>query len=356
MQQFGANPGRGGFKMSMDTAMAVFRVRQSAAEFFGASGPECVTFQPGCTQALNIVIGSLKPGDHVLVTDMEHNAVRRPALALKKRGVRVEYFHGYGKKEEILSSFERALAGKPDLAVFIHTSNVCPQSLPVFELCALCKKKGVLSLLDCAQAGGHLPLPLADLQADGLVLPGHKGLFGLQGGGALLCSERLKKALEEADTLVEGGSGSASLEEGMPSLLPERLEAGTLALPAIASLGAGVRFVAERGYGEIGDRLSRLSLRCMEGLSVIRGVKLCAPYAQGAGPLLFETDLTDNASMAEALSLAGVCVREGLHCAPLIHKHLNTHNEGLVRASLSIQNTLSEIAYFLRSVKKIANN
>lgn len=347
------NPGRGGHRLALEGARLLYKTREELALHFKAPAPENVCFFSGATEALCRVIKSLVPaGGRILLSDMEHNAVRRPALALKKRGVRVEYFHGYGKKEAILSSFERALAGKPDLAVFIHTSNICPQSLPVFELCALCKKRGVLSLLDCAQAGGHLPLPLADLQADGLVLPGHKGLLGLQGGGVLLCSDLLKEALEKADTLVEGGSGSASLEEGMPALLPERMEAGTLALPAIASLGAGVRFVAERGYGAIGDRLSRLCLQCMEGLSVIRGVKLCAPHAQGAGPILFETDFSDNASMAEALSLAGVCVREGLHCAPLAHETVGSARHGGIRVSFSLFNTPAQVDAFLKLLQR----
>ncbi len=342
------NPGRGGHLLAMEASRLLYGTRAHLALHFGAPSPESVCFFSGATEALNRVIKSIVPvGGRVLLSDMEHNAVRRPALALKKKGVTIDYFHGYGTKEEILSSFTQRLEERPDLAVFLHTSNICPQTLPVGELCALCREKGVLSLVDCAQAGGHLPLSLKDLQADGMVLPGHKGLLGLQGVGVLLCSERLKEALEQVETLVEGGSGSFSLEEGMPTLLPERLEAGTLPLPAIAALSAGVAYIEQRGYEEIGERISLLSARLLEGVSVVEGVIPCAKRAQGRGPCLFDTVLEDNARLAERLSEEGVLVREGLHCAPLAHKTVGSVQRGGIRVSFSMFNTPKQVDAFL---------
>ena len=350
---FLGNPGRGGHRLALEGAKRLYDARERLAAHFFAPAPENVCFFSGATEALCRVIKSLVgQRGTILLSDMEHNAVRRPALALEKKGARVLYFGGYGKREEIRSSFVKGLKSKPDLAVFLHTSNVCPQSLPVRELCALCKKEGVLSLVDCAQAGGHLPLSLEELQADGMVLPGHKGLFGLQGAGVLLCSEDMKRALERADTLVEGGSGALSLEEGMPPFLPERMEAGTLPLPAIAALAAGTEYIERIGYGEIGYRLSRLYKKCAEGLSVIAGVRPCAPEAQGAGPLLFDTALKENALLAEVLSARGIFVREGLHCAPLAHGTVGTGSRGGIRVSFSHLNTERQVDAFLKVLQR----
>lgn len=347
------NPGRGGHRLALEGAKLLYSVRERAALHFEADTPEHICFFSGATEALCRVIKSLVPrGGRLLFSDMEHNAVRRPVLALAKRGVAADVFHGYGSKEEILASFKERLKSSPRLAVFLHTSNVCPQTLPVKELCALCKKEGVLSLVDCAQAGGHLPISLKDLQADGLVFAGHKGLFGFQGAGMLVCSQQLKRALEEAETLVEGGSGSLSLEEGMPPFLPERLEAGTPALPAIASMGAGLAFIERMGYEEIGARLSGLYRLCAEGLREIRGIELCAPKASGSGPLLFDASPFENAPLAAALSDQGVYLREGLHCAPLAHQTIGSLDHGGIRVSFSAFNTPKEVERFLKILQR----
>ncbi|MBQ8911006.1 MAG: aminotransferase class V-fold PLP-dependent enzyme [Clostridia bacterium] len=345
---FLGNPGRGGHKAALEGARLLYDVRQRLCLHFDAPAPDHICFFSGATEALNRVIKSLvPPGGRILLSDMEHNAVRRPALSLLKKGVTVDYFCGYGSEEQILSSFAKQLCKGPDLVVFLHTSNVCPQTLPAKKLCALCHEKKILSVIDCAQAAGHVPLSLKELSADGLCLAGHKGLFGLQGVGALICSERLKRALEKAETLVEGGAGIASFEEGMPPFLPERLEAGTLPLPDIASLGAGVAFVEHMGYGDIGARLRKLSRECAAGLSEIAGIRLVAAGARGIGPLLFDTDLQDNAALAAALSDRGVFVREGIHCAPLAHMRIGSDRRGGIRVSFSPMNSLSQVESFL---------
>jgi selenocysteine lyase/cysteine desulfurase len=347
------NPGRGGHKAALEGAKLVYSARERLCAHFHGRAPDHVCFFSGATEALNRVIKSLVPrGGRILISDMEHNAVRRPALALAKRnGVTVDLFCGYGKREEIVASFEKQLAKAPDLAVFLHTSNICRQTLPIRDLCALCKKKKILSVVDCAQAAGHVPLNINGLLADGLCLAGHKGLLGVQGGGALICSPALKAALENADTLVEGGAGILSFDEEMPSFLPERLEAGTQPLPAIAAMAAGISYLEQLGYGAIEEQEIRLYRQCAEGLAEIPGIRPLGSEAVGIGPLLFDTDLADNAPLAAALFERGVCVREGFHCAPLAHMRIGSGERGGIRVSLSPFNTPKQVDAFLCILK-----
>lgn len=353
------NPGRGGHKLSLQGARLLYNVRERFCTHFSAPTPNHVCFFYSATEALNRVMKSvLAKGGTVLISDMEHNAVRRPALALERAGRAVCFFKGHGREEEIVSSFcatveEAHRSGHPVvLAVFLHTSNVCRQTLPVKKLAEVCNKKGILSLVDCAQAAGHLPLSLCTLGVDGLCMPSHKGLFGIGGAGVLICSERLKNALEEAPTLVQGGAGSASIEEDMPPFLPERLEAGTPGLPAIASMGAGLAFIEQRGYEEIGAHLSCLYAYCAHRLSQLPGITLQAAHLQGIGPLLFTANFMENAALADALSKKGVCVREGLHCAPLAHNSIGTGRDGGIRVSFSLFNTNVQIDRFIRILQQ----
>ena len=353
------NPGRGGHNLSLQGARLLYSVREHFCTHFSAPSPNHVCFFYSATEALNRVMKSvLYQGGTVLISDMEHNAVRRPALSLARRGGTVCYFKGHGREEEIVSSFGAAVkeahrAGRDvKLAVFLHTSNICRQTLPVKKLTDLCRKNEILSLVDCAQAAGHLPLHLQDLGADGLCMPSHKGLFGIAGAGVLLCSQKLKDTLEQVPTLVQGGAGSASLEEDMPLFLPERLEAGTPGLPAIASMGAGLSFIEKRGYEQISGQLSMLYKHCADRLMHIQGITLQASELRGIGPLLFTADHMDNAVLSDALSARGVCVREGLHCAPLAHDSIGTGRDGGIRVSFSVFNTTAQIDRFVCILKE----
>lgn len=350
---FLGNPSRGGHRMALEGARLLYDTRARLCDHFGAAAPDHICFFSGATEALNRVIKSLVPtGGRIVISTMEHNAVRRPALALSKKGVTVTYFQGYGSEEEIIKSFLRAVAATPSLVVFLHTSNICPQTLPVRKLCEICRKRNILSVVDCAQAAGHVPLDIKNLSADGLCLAGHKGLLGFQGVGVLICSPQLKKALEEADTLVEGGSGFSSLEEGMPAYLPERMEAGTLGLPAIATLSAGISYIECLGYEQIGARMRQLKKMCLEGIGNMSGLRLLGMEGKGTGPILFDSDLFDNSILAEALSDKGVCLREGLHCAPLAHQSIGSGERGGMRVSFSPLNTPSQIEKFLCILQK----
>ena len=349
------NPGRGGHRASVAAAKELYAARETLARHFGSGLPEGVCFFYNATTALNVVVKSVvRPGGKILVSDMEHNALRRPALSLTKKGARMLTFRGYGKNEEILSSFEKQLAQKPDLAAFLHHSNICPQTLPVKELCALAKKAGTLTLVDCAQSAGHEKIDMEDWGADALVLPSHKGLMGLQGAGALICSERMKTALERADTIFEGGSGIRSFEGGMPEFLPERLEWGTPALPAIASLRAGVSYIEKLGYERIGQKLARLSDKARKGIEGVPGLSLAGMEGEVSrfGPLLIVCRHQSGAELCRKLDERGVCLREGFHCAPGAHISIGTGDVGGVRVSFSVFNTMKEIDGFLRALKE----
>ena len=346
------NPGRGGHRLALEASKSLFAVREKLCTHFGLDDAAGVCFFYNATTALNVVLKTLvPPGGRVLISNMEHHAVRRPALALQKKGVTVDYFEGYGKKEEICASFQKKLGKHPDLAVFLISSNICPVTLPVKELCALCRKARVPSLLDAAQAAGHQPLSLRELQADGMVVPSHKGLLGIAGAGALLAGGPLRKALEDRETLLEGGSGIRSFDSGMPEELPERLEWGTPALPAIASLGAGVEYLEKTGYEEISSRISALNARCREGIGNIKGLQLRGmeynpPKGQESGCLLFTCGGREQ-PLAQRLYDRGICLREGFHCAPLAHDRIGTGKTGGLRVSFSLFNRPEQIDRFL---------
>lgn len=353
------NPGRGGHRAAMAAAEALYGAREAFARHFGGD-PARVCFFYNATTALNTVVKTLVPkGGRLLTSDMEHNALRRPALSLAASGVKVDRFRGYGADREIIDSFRAELRKKPDLAVFLSTSNVCPQTLPVRELCRAAGRAGVPTVIDCAQSGGHLPLRLDELGADGLIFPSHKGLWGAAGAGILVASANLAALLEKAGTVMEGGSGLHSFEEGMPALLPERLEWGTPALPAILSAGAGVRSVAAIGEEEIENKLRTLAARCAEGIASVRGLELRGMDGApgGCGPLLFTVANGKENALARLLYAEGICLREGFHCAPWAHETIGTAQSGGLRVSFSFFNTGKEIARFLsilnRAVKEI---
>lgn len=347
------NPGRGGHKLALEASKSLFSVREKLCTHFDLDNAAGICFFYNATTALNVVLKTLVPPEgRVLISNMEHNAVRRPALSLQKRGVTVDYFEGYGKKEEICTSFEKKLEKHPDLAIFLISSNICPVTLPVKELCALCRKMQVPSLLDAAQAAGHQSLSLRELQADGMVIPSHKGLLGITGAGALLASGSLRKVLEERDTLLEGGSGIRSFESGMPEELPERLEWGTPALPAIVSLKAGVEYLEKMGYEEIENRISGLSAQCRDGIGNIKGLQLqgmeySPAKGKESGCLLFTCGGREQ-PLAQRLYDRGICLREGFHCAPLAHNRIGTGKTGGLRVSFSIFNCPEQIDRFLK--------
>ena len=336
-----ANPGRGGYGAAMEAAKTVFDCRVAAAELFSCQ-PAQVVLTTSCTHGLNIAIRSLvKPGDTVVVTGFEHNAVTRPLHALGAN-LRVA-----GRKlfdwNDTLEEFEKALKGA-DAAVFTHVSNVFGYILPVGEMAALCRERGVPFILDAAQSAGTLPIDFSSLGAEFVAMPGHKGLLGLPGTGILLCGQR-------GEPLLYGGTGTQSVLQEMPDELPERLEAGTLNVPGYAALTQGLRYLKRVGTDSIFHHEQQSLRHCVRGL-VQQGFRVFAGVHQAATVSFLPGQDCEEA--AEVLARQGIAVRAGLHCAPLAHESAGTLETGTVRVSLGFDTTKAQIDAFLRAAAKLS--
>ena len=336
-----ANPGRGGYPASMAAANRVYKCREIAGELFGCE-PDRVVFTSNCTHGLNIAIRSLiKPGARVAISGFEHNAVTRPLHALSAK------LAVAGRKlfdwDDTLEDFEQALRRGVDAAIFTHVSNVFGYILPATEMAALCRSYGVPFIIDAAQSAGSLPVSLKELGADFIAMPGHKGLLGPQGTGLLLCGKL-------PQPLLYGGTGSASMQQEMPEDTPERAEAGTLNVPGIAGLAAGMRYLKETGIGNILKRERRQVKRCAAELTKL-GMKVYTGPHQ-AGTLSFLPGM-DCETAAQMLARRGIAVRAGLHCAPLAHESAGTVDTGTVRVSFGHDASDGQTQEFLRAASKL---
>lgn len=343
-----ASPGRGGHRPAMLAADTAFACREAAAELFHVSDPEHVVLTFNATHGLNLAIKSLvRPGDTVLISGFEHNAVTRPlhSLGAKVRVASSPLF----QPEVFYRRFEELLTPEVSAVVCNHISNVFGYILPVERVAALCRDRGVPLILDASQSAGCLSIRLDELGAAFIAMPGHKGLYGPQGTGLLLCN---------ADTipLLEGGTGSASALQDMPEFLPDRLEAGTHNIPGVAGLLEGIRFVAGKGTDTIMAHERALTFQAAEGLSHIPGVTAYTggQAARQAGVLSFNIRGMDCETAGEILAAKGIAVRAGLHCAPLAHQSAGTLQTGTVRASFSAFNTPREAERFVRAVAQTA--
>ncbi len=344
-----ASPGRGGHRPAMVAAETAFSCRQAAAELFGLSDPERVVFTFNATHGLNIAIKSLaKPGDTVLVSGYEHNAVIRPLCGIEGVTIKVADSPLF-QPDLIYRRFEEALTSEVTLVVCNHVSNVFGYILPIERIAALCKSRGVPFVLDASQSAGAIPIRMEELGAAFIAMPGHKGLYGPQGTGLLLCGA-------DAKPLLEGGTGSLSALQTMPDFLPDRLEAGTHNVPGIAGLLEGIFYVQKKGPEQIMNHERTLVFQAADGLSRIPGVRVFVsqrPIYQ-AGVLSFIVRGMDCESVGETLSRAGVAVRAGLHCAPFAHRSAGTMDTGTVRASFSAFNTPAEVERFVRAVEHLS--
>ena len=351
--ELGANPGRGGYPMSQRTAQAVYRCRSLAAAFFGAPGPECVVFQPSCTQALNLVLkGALKQGDHVVVSDLEHNAVMRPLTALSARGVTYTLAKTVpGDNDATLDAFRQAMGPRTKLVVCTQASNVFGFRLPVERVAALCHQYGAKLCVDAAQSAGLVPIHLQRDGIDYLCCAGHKGLYGPMGVGLLV----LRDPADSLAPLVEGGTGTQSRSLAQPEDSPERYESGTLNVPGIAGLEAGLLFVRRQGPQALCQKELALLARLHRQLARFPGVELYTgePRAPYFLPVLsFNLRGMESEAVGERLGQAGIAVRCGLHCAPLAHQKLGTQ-QGTVRVSPSAFTRREEIDALARQVGRL---
>lgn len=344
-----SSPGRGGYRSAMLAADTAFACRSELAELYHLESPEQVVFTMNATHALNIAIKSLvPPGGRAVISGYEHNAVTRPLAALdaKVDVASGSLFH----PEQVADAFDRLIVPGVDAVICNHVSNVFGFVQPVEAVAELCRTRGVPLIVDASQSAGILTLDLPALGAAFIAMPGHKGLYGPQGTGVLLCGEHIP-----VRPIMEGGTGSMSLRQEMPDFLPDRLEAGTHNMPGIAGLLAGVRYVRRRGTGEICRREREMTLVLAEGLRQLPGVQVFAEPGLGnqTGVLSVTAEGRDCEALAQALAERGTAVRAGLHCAPLAHRTAATLDTGTVRLSLSDFNTPEEVFQVLESFRRI---
>ena len=312
-----SSPGRGGYPAAMAAADAALDCRTELAELYHAESPEQVVFTLNATHALNIAIKSLVP---------------------------------LFQRAAVTEAFDRLIVPGTDAVICNHVSNVFGFVQPVEEIAALCRDRGVPFIIDASQSAGLLTLDMAALGAAFIAMPGHKGLYGPQGTGVLICGRDAP-----VRTVLEGGTGSQSLEQAMPDFLPDRLEAGTHNMPGIAGLLAGVRFVRKVGPEAICQEERRLTLLAAEGLRRVPGIRVYArPDLEAqVGVLSLVPEKMDPETLGAALADRGIAVRAGLHCAPLAHRSAGTLETGTVRVSLSHWNTREEIGRFLGAMGAI---
>ncbi|MCS7286773.1 MAG: aminotransferase class V-fold PLP-dependent enzyme [Anaerolineae bacterium] len=356
LTRVGANPGRSGHRLSVEAGRIVYETREALAELFGISDPLRIVFGHNATEMLNLVLtGFLRPGDHVITSSMEHNSVMRPLRALEKNGVEISVLKC--SPEGLLDpvDLERAIRPSTRLIVLNHASNVTGTILPVREAGKLARQYGAYLLVDAAQTAGAHPI---DVEADGidfLAFTGHKSLLGPTGTGGLYIGPRVP--LEELKPLKRGGTGSRSELEEQPDFLPDKYESGTLNAAGLAGLGAGVRFILERGVEEIRCHELRLTALLLEGLSSIERVRLYGPsdLSLRIGIVSFNVEGLEPSDVAFALDEEfGIMCRPGLHCAPSAHRTMGTFPKGTVRFSIGFFNTVEEVEKAIEAIKKIA--
>lgn len=339
-----ANPGRSGHKLSIACAERVYSVRKIICEFFGAPSADRVIFTKNCTEALNVAIfGTLHRGDKVVSTVAEHNSVLRPLNYLEKQGVNVS-LAPLDKNGAIDISALASMASGAKAVIITLASNVTGTAPQIARVRSAIPAETLL-ICDGAQACGHVPINITESGIDALAVAGHKGMLGIQGSGALLFSKRFNPS-----PVLFGGTGSESFNLDMPDFYPDRLESGTLSYPAIVSLGEGTLYLKTHLY-EHRDRTEYLTSKLYEGLMNIKGVSLYSlPNPYGIISLAFKNMQSEVASYRLSDEYS-ICVRGGLHCAPLMHEALSS--SGLVRISLSAFNSEREVDMVLQAVEKL---
>ncbi len=337
----GANPGRGGHKMSISAGEKVFSVREKIASFFGLGNPCNVIFTLNATHALNIVInGVIEKNDHIICTSMDHNSVLRTVYALEdyaEISVAKADDEGYVSSVEI----EKLIKSNTKLIVVTHASNVCGTIEPVKEIARIARKKGILFLLDASQSAGILDINMEEDGIDFLAAPGHKALYGPMGTGILLINSSYNLA-----PLVYGGTGSYSHLLSQPDELPDRLESGTLNYPGICGLGAGIDFVSAIGCSAIYRHEQKLCDYALNGISELKKYKIIGKKTNDGrvGTLSFVHKNLPSQAVAEYLNSSfNIATRAMFHCAYPSHVSLGTENSGTVRLSFGIFNTIPQI-------------
>lgn len=351
----GGNAGRGGHGAAMQMARLIHQTREDLCTLFGTDDPTRVIFTQNATHALNqALFGLLQPGDHVITSSIEHNAVARPLWALQQRGIEVSEVPGIPGNEFDLEAYDKAFRPNTKLVVTLHASNVTGALLPVREIGQIAHEHGAYYLLDAAQTAGVFSINMGNFAVDLLAFPGHKGLLGPQGTGGLIVKQGIS-----LEPLIYGGTGSLSEQDRQPDFLPDALESGTLNGVGIAGLGAGVQYILSEGVDKIRVREQALCRKLWNGLREMPTVKLYgSDLVERRSPIVaFNIGELDSVEASFILEeKVGVIARAGLHCAAHAHKMLGTLEQGVVRFSPSHFTSEAEIETALQAVKGVVED
>jgi cysteine desulfurase/selenocysteine lyase len=355
MEQAGGNPGRSGHRLSIKAGRIVYDVREILAEFFHVPDPLRIIFAANATQAINLCLyGILRPGDHVLASSMEHNAVMRPLRDLESKGVSLSVVPCSPDGALDPDAVAQAMRPSTRLVVLTHASNVTGTILPVSRVADIAHNSGAFLLVDAAQSAGLLPIDVQAMNIDFLAFTGHKGLLGPQGTGGLAIGSRVP--VRDLNPLWRGGTGSRSEFEIQPEDMPDKFESGTLNSPGIAGLGAGVEYILKRGLESIRAQEVALMRQLVEGIRCLDGVSLYGPTDIESRTSIVSFTAAGHRVSEIGLRLDeefGILGRVGLHCAPAAHRTIGTFPEGTVRLALGLQTTEDDITSVIEALKKI---
>jgi cysteine desulfurase family protein len=358
MEQAGGNPGRSGHRFSVAAARVVYECREKVTEFFNISDPKRVIFTANATQAINLVLrGILKPGDHVVTSSMEHNAVMRPLCFLEKQGIVIKIAQCAADGTLDVSEIAKLIDNKTRLVVISLASNVTGTILPVAEVTAVAHQFGALVLADAAQAAGAIPIDLRQNGVDFLAFTGHKELLGPTGIGGLIISQNVDA--RTITPLMFGGTGSRSDSEEQPEDMPDKFESGTANMIGIAGLRAALGWINQRGLAAIGEHNKELTMMLLEGLANINGVKIYG--TPNAGNSLAIVSFTIKGKKVSEVGFRlddefEIMARVGLHCAPAAHRTIGSFPEGTVRFSPGIFTTTENVKQTLKAVQKVTRS
>jgi len=357
IENIGTNINRGGYKSAYSAAEVVLDTRERLIKLFNYSNSNNVIFTPNITYSLNFLIkGLLKPGDHCIVTSMEHNAVMRPLMQMHKKGVEFTKvkcdIEGRLNPEDI----EKNVKENTKAVIITHSSNVSGTIMPLYEVGQICKKHNIKFIVDSAQTAGAFDIDMKKMNIDGLAFTGHKGLLGPQGIGGFIITDEMAEIMEP---LVSGGTGSMSDSEEIPPFMPDKFECGTINIPGIFGLNEALKYVEKEGIENIRTKEMELTKAFIDGIKTLENVRLVGIEGTEGRTAVVSLDCRDrdNAEISYLLDKEfGIATRCGLHCAPSAHKTLDTFPQGTVRFSFNHFNTEKEIQYAIEALEKILKN
>lgn len=353
--KYGGNPGRSGHRLSSEASKAIYECREEICKLISFDSPERVVFTLNATHALNTAIkGIAEKEDHILISNLEHNSVYRPVYSLcsnpdNKMSFSVFDATGFGD-DLVIDRFKSALRSDTRLVVVTYASNICGKLLPIKRISDICRQNNIKLIVDASQAMGLVDFSFDEISPDVLCTAGHKGLYGPSGTGFAVFSKNVSPK-----TFMEGGNGIVSMLPNMGEVLPEMLEAGTLNTVGICGLKEGIKYIREKNISEIAEKCSVIDRYVSNSLMEL-GAEVYSNYPIKTPITLFNIPGLSAEKVTQLLDENNICVRGGIHCAPLAHKALFTGEHGAVRVSYGCSNTIFEARTFINCVKNIIRN